>query len=253
MKQQPPPATTTFWDFPSRTFGAGEQGDNAYKGATPAHVIWNLLVRYTKTRDLVVDPMAGSGTTLDVARQLKRRALGYDTAPQREDIFHRDARDLPLADGKADFLFLDPPYSTHIRYSDDARCIGRLPATGRDYYRAMDQVIREIFRILKPNHYMGLYICDSFKKDKYFIPLGFKLFSLLQNYFTPVDIVCVKRYNRDLHKGRYHQAALEHNYFLRGFNYLFIMHKPAKRSLHQPRSRAKSTSSGKAPHKRRRS
>src|SRR5690348_5050243 len=61
----------------------------------PSYVIWNLIQRYTKENDLVVDPFAGSGTTLDVARDLKRRALGYDVHPARKDIFRVDARKLP--------------------------------------------------------------------------------------------------------------------------------------------------------------
>src|SRR5256885_10073619 len=51
--------------------------------------------RYTKERELVVDPCAGSGTTLDVARDLNRKALGYDVHPTRKDIFRVDARKLP--------------------------------------------------------------------------------------------------------------------------------------------------------------
>ena len=106
---RPDPAfqVTTLWDFPSRNYGSGRQGGDAYAGATPSYVIWNLLQRYTKPGDLVVDPMAGSGTTLDVARDLGRRALGYDVGPVRPDVFRVDARKLPLEDGKADFVFVD--------------------------------------------------------------------------------------------------------------------------------------------------
>src|SRR6516225_8079602 len=104
--------TTTLWEYPSQHYGEGMQGDKDYAGATPSWVIWQLLQRYTRESDLVVDPMCGSGTTLDVARDLKRRALGYDLTPRRPDIFRADARKLPLEDGKADFAFVDPPYST---------------------------------------------------------------------------------------------------------------------------------------------
>ena len=75
--------TTTLWDYPSQNYGKGHQGDPNYPGATPAYIIWNLLNRYTRPKDLVVDPMCGSGTTLDVSRELKRRGLGYDLQPTR--------------------------------------------------------------------------------------------------------------------------------------------------------------------------
>lgn len=216
---------TTLWDYPSQDYGDREQGVPGYKGATPSYIIWNLLQRYTKPKDLVVDPCAGSGTTLDVARDLGRRALGYDLAPTRKDIFRVDARKLPLETAKADFVFIDPPYSTHIEYSDDPRCIGKLDASGSEYYGAMDQVISEIHRVLRPGKHMAMYVCDSFVKGKGFFPIGFELFNLLRKRFEPVDIIAVVRHNRTLEMGNYRAAAEAGNFFLRGFNYLFIMRK----------------------------
>ncbi|MBW7865321.1 MAG: DNA methylase [Candidatus Hydrogenedentes bacterium] len=225
MAPKPELMTTTLWDFPSQQYGDESQGDKNYRGATPAYILWNLLQRYTKPKDLVVDPMAGSGTTLDVARELGRRALGYDLQPTRPDIFHCDARKLPLEDGKASFVFVDPPYSTHLEYSNDPRCIGKLHAGGPDYYIAMERVIAEIHRILKPGRFMALYVSDSFEKEKPFCPIGFELFSRLSGLFTPVDIICVTRRNRTLQRNHWHTSAIEGNYFLRGFNYLFVMRK----------------------------
>ncbi len=218
--------STTLWEYPSQHYGDTMQGDKNYIGATPSFVIWNLLQRYTKPKDLVVDPMCGSGTTLDVARDLERRALGYDLAPTRPDIFRADARKLPLEDGKADFVFVDPPYSTHVEYSDDPKCIGKLDAEGPEYYPAMEKVIAEIDRIMRPKRYMGLYVCDSFKKKHPFCPIGFRLFSMLEKRFEPVDIVCVVRHNKTMKRRHWNSEAVKGNYFLRGFNYLFIMKKP---------------------------
>ncbi|MGD9690942.1 MAG: DNA methyltransferase [Phycisphaerales bacterium] len=241
--------TTTLWEYPSQHYdsprGSTMQGDKAYVGATPSWVIWQLLTRYTREGDLVLDPMGGSGTTLDVARDLDRRALAYDLAPSRPDIFRADARALPLEDAKADFVFIDPPYSTHITYSDDPACIGRLdagassPDAGAAYYAAMDRVIAEIDRVLRPRRYMALYVSDSYrtrggpgagegKGD--FMPIGFELFARLRARFRPIDIIAVVRHNAKLEKPHWHKAAVEGNYFLRGFNYLFIMKK-------EPRSR----------------
>ena len=218
--------TTTLWEFPSQQYGDESQGSKDYVGATPAWIVWNLLQRYTKPKDLVVDPMAGSGTTLDVARELGRRALGYDVHPTRKDIFNCDARKLPLEDGKADFVFIDPPYSTHVDYGDDARDIGKLDALEPAYYEAMEKVIGEINRVLRPGHYMALYVSDSFQKGKPFCPIGFELFQRLQVHFEPVDIIAVVRHNRKLELGNWRKAAEEGNFFLRGFNYLFILRKP---------------------------
>ncbi len=226
---------TTLWDFPAQNYGGTRQGSTAYAGATPSYIIWNLLMRYTGPDELVVDPMAGSGTTLDVARELGRKALGYDVSPTRPDIFRADARKLPLESGKAAFVFVDPPYSTHIDYSDDPRCIGRLDAAGPEYYAAMEAVIGEIARMLAPGRHMALYVSDSFVKGKGFYPIGFELFALLRKKFVPVDIISVVRRNKTLAMGNYRRAAEEGGFFLRGFNYLFIMQKPAPAKQEKPR------------------
>ena len=233
MKFRKPPLRrqpTTLWDYPSQHYGDGVQGDPNYKGATPSYIIWNLLQRYTKEKELVVDPCAGSGTTLDVARDLNRRALGYDVHPTRKDIFRVDARKLPPElTGKVDFVFVDPPYSTHLDYGPDPRDIGKLTASSGEYYTAMEQVIAEIHRILKPARHMALYISDSYEHKKpagEFHPLGFEIFARLSQRFTPVDIIAVVRHNKTLDMGNYRRAAEEGNFFLRGFNYLFIMKKP---------------------------
>jgi adenine-specific DNA-methyltransferase len=217
---------TTLWDYPSQHYGDDVQGDPNYKGATPSYIIWNLLQRYTKEKDLVVDCFAGSGTTLDVARDLKRRALGYDVHPTRKDIFRVDARKLPPElTGKVDFVFIDPPYSTHIDYGPDPRNIGKLSASGSEYYDAMEKVFGEIHRILKPQRHMALFVSDSYEHGKGFYPIGFELFQRLRNFFVPVDIISVVRHNKTLEMGNYRQAAEKENFFLRGFNYLFIMKK----------------------------
>lgn len=222
--------TTTLWDYPSQHYGEGMQGDKDYVGATPSYVIWNLLCRYTRPDDLVVDPMAGSGTTLDVCADLDRRSKGFDVAPIRRDIVEADARNIPMESNRADFVFVDPPYSTHVDYSDSPDCIGKLVATQSDYYTAMRRVVKEIHRILKPDRFMGLYVCDSFKKGEPFMPIGHGLFSIMCDYFEPVDVIAVVRHNKSLFRNHWHTSAIEGNYFLRGFNHLFIMYKLGPKS-----------------------
>ncbi len=216
---------TTLWEYPSQNYGKRGQGDSSFPGATPSYIIWNLIMRYTGEKDLVVDPMCGSGTTIDVCKDTGRRFLCYDIHPVRGDIFRADARALPLEDGKAGLVFVDPPYGDNIAYSQESGCIGRLGADDPAYFAAMEQVIAEIHRILKPQRHIGLYICDFYQRKKGFIPIGFRLFQLLCARFVPVDIIGVVRHNRTLSMGNYRKAAEEGNFFLRGFNYLFIMKK----------------------------
>lgn len=241
---------TTLWEYPSQHYDAfvNDEGEavrtqiphashersKAYVGATPSWVVWQLLMRYTRAGDKVLDPMCGSGTTLDVCKDLGRVGVGFDLAPSREDITPGDARKLPLPDASIDFAFIDPPYSTHVNYSDDPRCIGKLDAAGDDdgaaYYKAMERVLVELHRVLKDRRCMALYVSDSFKKSRggqggAFMPIGPELFVRLCQLFRPLDIVCVTRHNQKLARGNWRKAAEEGNFFLRGFNYLFIMKK----------------------------
>jgi hypothetical protein len=63
-----------------------------------------------------------------------------------------------------------------------------------------------------------------------FYPIGFELFARMQKVgFEAIDIVAVTRHNKTLEMGNYRRAAEEGNYFLRGFNYLFITRKGGNR------------------------
>jgi len=217
--------TSTLWYYPSQQYGGEPQGTPSFTGATPSYVIWNLLERYTREGDLVVDPFCGGGTTLDVAARLGRKALGFDVAPRRDDIRKADARELPLADAAADFFFMDPPYSTHVEYSDSPDCIGRLDAFEPAYFEAMERVFAEVDRCLANHRYLAVYVSDTFRKKRGFVGIGARLFVLLEQRFRPIDHVAVVRGNRTLEKPGFHRAAAEGNFFLRGFNHLLIFKK----------------------------
>ena len=217
--------TTTLWYHPTQQYGDEVMGDPRFAGRTPAYVIWNLLQRYTRPGDLVVDPFAGGGTTLDVARSLDRAARGFDIAPARDDIERADARALPLESGAADFVFLDPPYSTHLEYSEREGCIGELDAFEPAYFEAMERVFGEVERCLADRRYLAVFVADTFKKMRGFVALGAEFYVLLRRRFRPVEHVAVVRGNRKLEKPRFHRVAAEQNFFLRGFNHLLIFKK----------------------------
>ena len=216
--------TTTLWDYPKQSYGKKSHGDNKYPGVTPAFVIWNLLQRYTKENELVIDPMCGSGTTIDVCKEENRRVLGFDIVPYRDDIIPADARKLPLENKVADFVFIDSPYSDNIKYNDHPANIGNISCENPQFFSELDKVAKELFRILKPKKYLAWLIGDQ-AKNKKFTPVGFKVYSLLDNYFTPVDIICVTRHNQRSNTPIWHERAKKYNFFLRGFKYLIIMKK----------------------------
>lgn len=217
--------STTLWDFPRQNYGDTPHGDNKYNGVTPAFVIWNLLQRYTKEGDLVVDPMCGSDTTIDVAKELNREAIGYDLNIVRPDVIKNDSRKIPLKNNSVDFVFIDSPFSDNIKYSDDPKCIGKISCEKDIFYDELEKVMEEIYRILKSDKAMGWVIGDQWIKKK-FTATGFLLWLRLIKYFKPIDIVCLTRHNQTSNTGLWHNRARLFNFYLRGFKYLFIMKKP---------------------------
>ncbi len=222
--------TTTLWYYPSQQHGDEAMGDPHYTGRTPTYVIWNLLERYTREGDQVIDPFCGGGTTLDVAEDMQRKSRGFDLQPQHERVEEGDARSLPLKAGSVDFVFMDPPYSTHLEYSDDPRCIGKLSAFEDGYFDAMGAVFVEAERILAPGGILAVYVSDSFEKRRApgetFVGIGAELYCMLRSRLQPVDHICVVRGNTKLEEPSYHEAAQAGNFFLRGFNHLLIFRRP---------------------------
>jgi DNA modification methylase len=218
--------STTLWDYPRQSYGRTPKGSNKYAGVTPAFVIYNMVKRYTEPGDLVLDPMAGSGTTIDVCREEGRRCMAYDISPTRPDIVQNDARRIPLEDESVDMVFIDSPYGDNIDYNDQPGNIGRISAEADEFYEALDRVMAECYRVLKPGKTLGWLIGDQWVKKK-FTPVGFRVYEQLCRHFETVDIICVARRSQTSNTGIWHNRALRFNFYLRGFKYLFIMRKPA--------------------------
>lgn len=223
--EKPRLESTTLWDYPRQSYGKAPKGDNKYAGVTPAFAIYNMIKRYTEPGDLVLDPMAGSGTTLDVCVEEGRKCKAFDVNPVRPEIVQNDARKIPLADESVDMVFIDSPYGDNIDYNDQPANIGKLSAESDEFYRALDMVMAECHRVMKPGKVLGWLIGDQWVKKK-FTPVGFYVYEDLCKYFDTVDIICVARRSQTSNTGIWHNRALRFNFYLRGFKYLFLMRKP---------------------------
>ncbi len=215
---------TTFWDFPKQSYGLTPKGNNKYAGVTPALIIYNMIWRYTDPGDLVVDPMCGSGTTIDVCKEERRRALGYDIHPTREDIIKNDARNIPLEDDSVDMVFIDSPYGDNIKYNEEPKNIGNISSESEEFYDELEKVMEESHRILKEGKVLGWLIGDQWVK-KQFTPVGLKIYERLCRHFEPVDIICVSRRGQSSNTGVWQNRARRFNFYLRGFKYLIIVRK----------------------------
>lgn len=230
-EEKPPFETTTLWDYPRQSYGKRLKGNNKFQGVTPAFLIWNMVQRYTKPGDLVVDPMAGSGTTIDVCEEEGRKAIGFDVNPQHPKVIKNDSRRIPLEDSSVDMVFIDSPYGDNVSYSDEPADIGKISAEDPKFYDELEKVAREIFRVLKSGKVVGWLIGDQWVKKK-FTPVGFKIYEMLTERvgFEPLDVVCVARRNQSSNTFVWHYRAKKFNFFLRGFKYLILVKKPSQES-----------------------
>ena len=156
--EQPP--IYNVWVCPSCDPRFGQK----HPGRIPGQAIINLLLWLTEPFDMVVDPMAGGGTTIDVCRYLLRRHYCFDIDPRRPDIKQWDIRQgytrLPQ---KPDFIILDPPYWRLKRdeYSGDGAAIGSY----EEWLAFMKKLAKDSFKTLKRGGHIALFI-ESFLDER---------------------------------------------------------------------------------------
>ena len=233
IEEKPVVEATTLWDFPTQSYGSLKKGDSKYQGVTPAFIIYNMLQRYTDAGDLVLDPMCGSGTTIDVCTEEGREVIGYDINPVREDIVQNDARRIPLEANSVDMVFIDSPYGDNVDYNDQPGNIGQYSAELDEFYDALTEVASELFRVLKAGKTLGWLIGDQWVRRRY-TPVGMYIYQMLVDHvgFIPIDWIVVARRNQSSNTGLWAYRARQHNFYLRGHKHLLLMRKPERRDTH---------------------
>jgi len=127
-----------------------------YPGNIPAGIVLNTLYYYTEKNDLVVDPMAGGGVTIDCCKYYDRRCLAYDKRPskKREDIKKNDILlGYPREANNCDLIFLDPPY-----YKKKEKEYGEasISAKGKkDYLEDFNIIAKKSHEIIKEGGYLA--------------------------------------------------------------------------------------------------
>jgi len=165
---------SSVWDFGNRDNYAG---DANFYGNAPTQVVEQCILRLTNKDDLVVDPMAGSGTTIDVCKAHNRNIKVFDLTPTRKDIIENDSRNIPLKDFSADLVFLHPPYWDMVKYSNKDADLSKLSLN--EFLDSMQKVITETQRILKKDKYLCIVVGDLVRKGK-FISLSRKISNMCE-------------------------------------------------------------------------
>lgn len=118
------------WAFAKKT------NEVSHFGNSEQRILENLLYLYTNPFDIVVDPFAGGGSTIDVCRKRLRRYYVSDRIPIVERESEIRKHDItaglpPLGDmwESVSLTYLDPPYWRQAggEYSDDPEDLGNMP------------------------------------------------------------------------------------------------------------------------------
>lgn len=128
-----------------------QKQDNAvdsHFGSFPQLFMENLLHYHTDPLDIVFDPFAGGGTTVDACRKMFRRYYCSDriVKPGREKHIHQHdiTTGLPPNMQKPKLAFLDPPYWKQAEgsYSNDQEDLANM--TLDQFNNAMKQLIESL-------------------------------------------------------------------------------------------------------------
>ena len=200
---------TTHWSFPEH--GNWATHDSKWRGNWSPYIPRNIILRYSKEMDLVLDQ--GGGTTLVEAKLLNRDIIGvdcndkaiscckekinfdYSPAKGRVYLYKGDARDLWFqSDNSVDLICTHPPYADIIKYSDGVP--GDLSLLKvKDFLEAMKPVAEESYRVLKKGKFCAVLMGDTRQKGC-MIPMSFDVMKIFQNAgFTLKELIIKEQHN----------------------------------------------------------
>lgn len=219
---------STVWSFPRR--GNWLTHNSKYRGNWSPEVVRNLILRYSKEGDCLLDPMIWGGTTAIEAKLLGRHLLCYDINPEaialtesmldfeeiwleqineclekhdvkkkkwwKIKVIHHDAtkKNKDLKDESIDFVLMHPPYADIVKYSG-----GKIKEDLSNIHNIdkfcdeMEKVASEAYRVLKSWKYCAVLMWDT-RREKMYQPLAFKVMErfLKAGFALKEDIIKVQ-------------------------------------------------------------
>ncbi|PKP60173.1 DNA methyltransferase [Candidatus Atribacteria bacterium HGW-Atribacteria-1] len=223
------------------------------RGTSGAHLGWywgnfipqipyQMMLRYTKKGDWVLDAFVGSGTTLIECRRLGRNGIGielnYEVAQKAKELIKKeynkykittevitgDSRTIEIkgildSQGikRVQLLVMHPPYHDIIKFSKDEKDLSNAKNT-KEFLKMFGKVVDNVSPYLEKGRYFALVIGDKYSKGEW-IPLGFYCMQEVLNKGYLLKSVIVKNFEET--RGKRNQKELWRYRALVGGFYIF--------------------------------
>lgn len=229
----------TVWSFPER--GNWATHDAKYRGNWSPYIPRNLILRYSKEGETILDQFAGGGTTLVEAKLLGRNIIGVDINQSALDRCYEkvdfefqnagdvsiklgDARNLYfLPDNSIDLICTHPPYADIIHYSADNP--NDLSLFGvNEYLQQMNNVAIESYRVLKKGKFCCILIGDTRKKG-HVVPMSFEVMQIFESAGLRIKEIIIKEQHNCKATGYWKTNSIKYNFLLLAHEYLFVFKK----------------------------
>lgn len=223
-----------------------------YWGNFIPQIPYQMMRRYTKKGDWVLDTFAGSGTTLIEGQRLGRNTIGVELQPQMVeyarhlvasepnrhnviiDVINDDSINVDYGailqkygTKSVQLVIMHPPYFDIIKFSNDPRDLSNAPSV-EGFLEMMGKLVDKVTPILDKGRYLVLVIGDKYMKGDW-IPLGFQTmneimqrgFSLKSIIVKNFDDTSAKRNQKELWRYR----ALVGGFYIFKHEYIFLFKK----------------------------
>jgi len=209
--------TGSLWLLGARDKTGPHVGD--YWGNFVPQIASQILRRFTKAGEVVVDLFTGMGTTLIECRRLGRHGIGAELLPDvaeraRQRIVEaenagRVSTEVLVGDSRmsetvclvreriamlgfehAHCVILHPPYHDIIKFSDDPRDLCNAPSI-EAFLGEFEKVVLNAVGLLEPGRFLALVIGDKYAKGAW-VPLGFLCMEVCRTHGLQLKSINVK-------------------------------------------------------------
>jgi DNA modification methylase len=211
-----------------------------------------MMLRYTKRGEWVLDTFAGAGTTLIEGQRLGRHTIGIelqaDVAEQARRLVAAEPNELGVvsqmvtADSRTvdyrallarhdqhsvQLVIMHPPYFDIIKFSDDPRDLSNA-ASAQDFLAQLGAVVDGAREVLDRGRYLALVIGDKYAQGEW-IPLGFlAMDEVLRRGFLLKSII-VKNFEETTGKRNqkelWRYRALAGGFYIFKHEYIFVFQR----------------------------